>query len=1020
MLQAAPRPTNEAKRLAVLRELDLFDTQDDLIYRRKVDIMRRVFHTNIALMALAEADEQRFKVAFGLPMHTVARDLAICSHALLPPFVPLVIPDTTADDRSRHSPMVTGELGIRFYAGAPLVLDGEFAVGTLCIMDTTPRTLDADEIKLLEDFAVQLSAVMQARLDTLRLQAKQRAFARLGLEHEIILQTAAIGIIRIDSIGSIEAFNPAAEHLFGYTADEVRGKNVSMLMPEPWRSAHDGYLMQYLATGKAKVIGSGREVLGLRKNGETFPFQLAVSELTIEGRHSFIGFVTDLSAQKQAEAEMQTLQEIHRRGEIFARQGAWSLDLSNGQMSISEGFAELFGFAPGTRQIAHGEIRARTNPAYHAQVNQVLITAKATHQSFRFEYPYQKTPDSPARWFRTLGNVITNEQGEAVTLAGVTQDVTEEHEANTLVEQQKQLLMGLNEAVQAFLGQTDAQAVWDALLDQLLKITGAEFGFLGEVRHDQGAHPCLKIHAITNLSWSAESDALYERVMAGNMMFCNPGNLIGAVMQSREPIVATEVRTDPRRGGFPPGHPLLDNYLGIPLFREDELIGVVAIGNRAEGVSQALTESLAPFLSTYTMLIVSLRQRQAQQSFEAQLIASKEQADRANQSKSQFLSSMSHELRTPLNAILGFTQLMSASRREPLSERQRGFIAHIDKAGQHLLSLVNDVLNLAKIEAGEITLSPEPLELSAIAHEVCEMLADKAREQQVSLQCTLAAALRVCADLTRTRQVLINLISNAIKYNRPGGTVTLTALDPTNDETSGLQLTGIVVADSGIGIPARLQHRLFRAFERLGQETGSIEGTGIGLMITKELIERMKGRLTFESVEGEGSRFFVQLPAYQPVVQEHCGSANDAATREVTEAALAAIPAANTPLVLYIEDNAANSTLMAEIVAERDDVRLLLAADAEHGLELAVQHLPQLILMDINLPGMSGQQAAARLKKWQETASIPIVALSADATAPMRRQAEQSGLFDRDLTKPFNLGEINALFDELCARNGPD
>lgn len=1014
-IKMAPRPTNEAERLRVLRELALFDARDNRVFQRKVDIVRRVFKTPIALVALADETHQRFIGLHGLPMQDISRDLAICSYALMPPFEPLVICDTALDARAQNLPLVI-EQGIRFYAGAPLVLDGEFAVGTLCMMDTAPRVLSADEIQLLDDFAVQLSATLQARLDARRYIAQQKPLVAMGQELQAILQTAALGIVRIDAQGIIEAANPSTERLFGYSEAELLGQNVSMLMPEPWRSAHDGYLMQYLATGDAKVIGVGRAVRGLRKEGQTFPFNLAVSEITVEGAVKFVGFIADLTEQARIEDALKRAEEIRALGEQFAEIGFWSLDTKEHTVEISAGFARLIGLPYDRKVISHHELRAAIAPEFHVAIDAEFAAGIAEHRAIEFEYLTQ----DQKRCLKAKGNVIYGEDGQVTRMIGVTQDVTASTQAKANMARQRQLLDGLNQAVQSFLDSHTNLDAWSMMLEQLLLATGAEFGFIGEVLLGVKPDPCLKIHAITNLSWSAESDALFARVMAGDMMFCNPNNLIGLVMKSQEPVVVPHLVGDARRGGFPPGHPLLDNYLGIPLFKGDELVGVVAVANRACGVSAELAEFLAPLTSTCAIMIVSLRERQERARFEQALIESKKQAERANQSKSAFLSSMSHELRTPLNAILGFAQLMQASRKEALTEKQQGFVAHILKAGQHLLSLVNDVLNLAKIEAGEVTLSLESIDFAGLVDEAVLMVAEMAKEADIALvneaQGVAFGVVRV--DLTRAKQVLLNLLTNAIKYNRRGGQVYLRIL-PSKANAEGKPLIGLAIEDTGIGIPADKQHRLFRAFERLGQESSHIEGTGIGLMITKQLIELMGGNLDFVSAVGQGSTFTLWLPLEAPLAASLEARTLVANTPLADAAAVAQAPEAEVAKirVLYVEDNQDNSQLMQDIVDERDDVQLILAATGELGLELALAHPhPDLILMDINLPGISGQQAAARLKKWTDTRHIPIVALSADATAPSVKAANDSGLFAAYLTKPLNFPELMALFDATAAR----
>lgn len=1127
----APIPANEAARLKVLEELDLFNTDDDLVFQHEVSILQRVFGVPIALMALADATHQRFRAVRGLNIKEVPRDLAICSHALLPPFKPLVIADTTHDVRSKHSPMVTGELGVRFYAGTPLVLDGEFAVGTLCIMDTHSRMLNQDEIQLLEDFGAQLSATLQARLEAQRLLKQQKPLAATGLELQTVLQTAALGIIRIDATGVIESANPSAERLFGYTAAELIGRNVSCLMPEPWRSAHDGYLLQYLATRDPKVIGVGRRVLGLHQSGATFPLNLAVSEMVVDGATKFVGFILDLTEQTNAETALEQERALMRSimnssinpiaavdregtilltnqayaevlgcqpadlvgkkssdvlpaaavefnqavntqvlstgasqtfrtpvavqgttrifetvktplcdtqnqiigvvtvaqdvtelnqmadalleadrmrtlGERFADMGFWSLNMQDDLITLSTGLARLLSLPEDRLTLPHAAFRDRIASEFHAAIDGEFTAAIAEGRSVEFEY---LTRDHQ-RCLRAKGNVVRDDAGRPLRMVGVTQDVTAATQIKANLARQSQLLDGLNQAVQSFLDGQARHDAWAMMLEQLLSVTGAEFGFIGEVIFGVKPDPCLKIHSITNLSWSAESDALFERVMAGDMMFCNPNNLIGLVMKSKSPVIVPNLADDARRGGFPPGHPMLDNYLGIPLFKGDELVGVVAVANRKAGVDLALVDFLAPFVSTCAIMIASLREQQERTRFEQALIVSKEQAQRANQSKSTFLSSMSHELRTPLNAILGFAQLMQASRKDTLTEKQQGFVTHILKAGQHLLSLVNDVLNLAKIEAGETTLSLESVELTDLLTDALHLVDETATTAGITmvncLQGQPCGLVRV--DLTRTKQVLLNLLTNAIKYNRRAGTVYIRCV-PARTAADGNELIGLAIEDTGIGIPSDKQHRLFRPFERLGQESGSIEGTGIGLMISKQLAELMGGSLDFKSEENVGTTFTLWLP----LVKGSAAARSNGATTIQAKQAHPVNPESVQIRVLYVEDNADNCTLMQDIAGERDDIELTVVATGEEGLEMALATpRPDLILMDINLPGISGQQTAARLKQWTDTRDIPIFALSADATAPSMKKVAASGLFTGYLTKPLDLSALMDVFDQ--------
>ncbi|WP_437672900.1 PAS domain-containing hybrid sensor histidine kinase/response regulator [Sorangium sp. So ce131] len=377
-------------------------------------------------------------------------------------------------------------------------------------------------------------------------------------------------------------------------------------------------------------------------------------------------------------------------------------------------------------------------------------------------------------------------------------------------------------------------------------------------------------------------------------------------------------------------------------------------------------------------------------------------AEAASSAKSEFLASMSHELRTPLNAILGFAQLLHRDRKTPLTDRQRERVEHVLRGGEHLLKLIDDILDLSRIEAGRVTVSLEPVDVLGVLVEVKATLDPMAARAGVDLALSpLPDGLpKVRADRTRFAQILMNYGSNAIKYGRKGGRATFSVSMPEGGSVR------ICVADDGIGIAREQQGKLFQPFQRAGQETGPIEGTGIGLAITKRLAEIMGGGVGFRSAAGEGSEFWIDLPAHD------AGAESAAAAAPAADAADSPLagPGGARYVVLYIEDNPSNIVFMEDLLSEFERVRLITAPSAEIGLELARARRPHAVIMDINLPGMSGHEAMRKLQEWPETCRIPVIALSAAAMAPDTRRAEQAGFF-RYLTKPVKVDELTAVLE---------
>ncbi|AEK63501.1 putative sensor/response regulator hybrid [Collimonas fungivorans Ter331] len=376
-------------------------------------------------------------------------------------------------------------------------------------------------------------------------------------------------------------------------------------------------------------------------------------------------------------------------------------------------------------------------------------------------------------------------------------------------------------------------------------------------------------------------------------------------------------------------------------------------------------------------------------------------AEKANLAKSDFLSSMSHELRTPLNAVLGFAQLM-ASDTPPPSSAQKLSIDQILQAGWYLLRLINEILDLAMIESGKVTLSQESMSLTEVIQDCQAMIEPQAQKRGVQLTFPLLDNLfYVHADRTRVKQVMVNLLSNAIKYNRAEGSVVVKCA------TSGSDRVRVSVTDTGTGLTPEQLAQLFQPFNRLGQESSVEEGTGIGLVVTKQLVELMGGVIGVESRVGAGSVFWVELPA---------ASAPELALDDIDKIAVdksnraAADQLQSQRTLLYVEDNPANLVLVEQLIARRGDLTLLTAINGHLGIQMARAHQPDVILMDINLPGISGYGVLKILLEDVATAHIPIMALSANAVPRDIQKGMDAGFF-RYLTKPIEVVEFMDALD---------
>jgi nitrogen-specific signal transduction histidine kinase len=374
-------------------------------------------------------------------------------------------------------------------------------------------------------------------------------------------------------------------------------------------------------------------------------------------------------------------------------------------------------------------------------------------------------------------------------------------------------------------------------------------------------------------------------------------------------------------------------------------------------------------------------------------------AESASAAKSAFLSSMSHELRTPLNAILGFAQLLELDKKEPLGARHRQHVRHILDAGEHLLRLIDDVLDLSRIEAGGMTIATEPVDVLDVLEEVRTTLEPMASAYSIEIVSDSSELPMIVADRTRFAQILMNFGSNGLKYNKSGGLLTFAVTLP---EPGRVRVT---VSDNGVGIPSDKQGKLFQPFQRAGQETGPIKGTGMGLAVTKRLAELMGGSIGFQSVPDEGSDFWVEMPV-------HRSERRSLTPSSIRLSTAAGFDLDHGSLVLYVDNDSAGAARAREIFGALPNVELVVARSADDGLAIARVRRPNLIVLDIDSPETNSLALHSLRGDWPETASIPIIAVTAGRFDPARRSSMPLGFF-RSLTKPLDSTELGEALSAL-------
>jgi len=806
-------------------------------------------------------------------------------------------------------------------------------------------------------------------------------------EYRGILESLQDVYYRTDIKGRIVLISPSAQQVTGYRPEELMGKPAELYWRFPEKRQQ---LIEAMQVGGGSV--QDFEIEGQRKDGiivwgainAHYYFDENGGILGIEGT------IRDVTERKQIENDLNQVKSTLDR----TLDCVFMFDAKHFLFFYAnEGALKQVGYRHDELLMMHAyDIEPDISEAQFLELITPLLSGEQASLTFETTHQHKNGERVAVEIFLQYMAL----QDENPRFVAIVRDITERNAMQARDEQQKKLVDMLHQSTTSFVEKGDFSEAMNNMLDTLLELTGSEYGFIGEVRYDDEGAPYLKTHAITNIAWNLETLALYEENSANGFEFRNLDTLFGHVLTSHDTVVSNHPASDPRAGGLPEGHPAMDTFLGVPIFYGEELVGMYGIANRVNGYDEEVQEFLRPFDVTYGVMINSKHMLEQDELNRKALVEAKELAEQANQAKSAFLSNMSHELRTPLNAILGLSQLFEYDK--SLTESQKANAREIDKAGTHLLALINEVLDLAKIESGHIELSMEAIPLSRALEECRVLIAPLAESQNISLDFMTSECEHhyVNADYTRVKQVLLNLMSNAVKYNRKGGYVSINC---TVDKPGTIRIS---VKDSGQGISEDKLSKLFQPFSRLGQEFGDTEGTGIGLVITRQLVEMMGGRIGVDSVYGKGSTFWVEL---------NLSSAIDS-TRYFGKANFASVVLAETLAsqagILIAEDNPAN-----QVVLKQQMELLGLHADfTENGIQ-AWEHWENgnydLLFTDINMPLMDGYKLVEKIRSAEQQTGehMPIIAITANAMGEDAKRCLENGM-DAFVSKPIRLDDLQA------------
>jgi PAS domain S-box-containing protein len=803
---------------------------------------------------------------------------------------------------------------------------------------------DAFLVKPIEaNFLVSTIAIKAKRARWFNRLNKDLKKALRESEYQRITMNQHDIVSSTDVAGCITEVNEKFCDISGYSREELLGQNHRMLKSD--FHTREFYEEMWGTISQGKVWHG--TICNRKKNGDEYWVESTIVPFLDENGkpYKYVSARTDITELRQNEERLS-------RSQKFSNIGTWDWNIRTGDLYWSDAVKNLFGFSRELKDVTFDHFSTCVHPDDWEVVNNAVKAC--LEQGTKYDIEHRVIwPDGSIRWMQERGDVIRNEEGVPLHMLGVVQDITVRKKAEfERAESERQLIEAQRLA---------SIGSWQADLSN------------------------------GSLTWSDEIYRIFGH---------QPGSFepsIEAFLAAVHPDDRAKVRESEKRSEQTGRHDVVHRIV-----QPDGTVRHVHELAQAEIDAEGKVVRLTGTVQDITDRVKA----------EQALIDAREEAENANRAKSQFLSSMSHELRTPMNAIMGFGQLLKMEKEPALTESQEENVDEIVKASHHLLALINEVLDLAKIEAGRIDFSIEAIVIDEVINESVQLISPLAQRRGIAISLTQNGVaisaeqlaqqhLAVRADQTRLKQVLLNLLSNAVKYNSENGKIIIDCYVGNEEQTR------ISITDAGAGLFAEQQRQLFKAFSRLGAEQTDIEGTGIGLVITKNIVELMGGSIGVDSQPGKGCTFWIELPS-DTLHQAQKNVFN----KMQTNSPVSPIDFQYEHTVLYIEDNPANLRLVAQVLARRSNIHLWSAHEPLLGLELAAEHRPNLILLDINLPGMDGYGVLKHLRQREETRHTPVIAISANAM-PRDIEKGMAAGFDGYITKPINVGTLLQAVDDV-------